>query len=83
MSKRKSKKKDGELTTYKVRCAIMMAHYRYVEAHDQDEAERIVDEYIRNYRKHCAEEGHAIVQDFDWEGEASHYHVTYEVEEAE
>jgi len=82
MSNSKRKKKDEDLQVFKVRCAITMAHYRFVEAHDQDEAERMVEEYIRNYRVHCAEEGHAIVQDFDWEGEASHFHVTYEVEEA-
>ena len=82
----KSKKKDEELTTYKVRCAITMAHYRFVEAHDQDEAERIVDDYIRNYRlrKHeTADGGFCMNEEFDWDSEASHYHVTYEVEEAE
>lgn len=76
MSNRKSKKKDEKLTTYKVRCAITMAHYRFVEAHDQDEAERFVEKYIVHFPSEHGE-------DFDWYGEASHYHVTYEVEEAE
>ena len=78
MSKRKSKKKDEGLQTFKVRCAITMAHYRYVEAHDQIEAEKIVDDYIRNI---CKYQPHYCYPEFDWDSEASHYHVTYEVEE--
>lgn len=61
--------------TYKVRAAITLAHYLFVKAASPDEAERKAEEYIRDKDRHHGE--------YDWYGEASHMHTTYEVEEAE
>jgi hypothetical protein len=80
MAKRKktktlpAKAAKGE-ETYKVRAAITLAHYLFVKASSPDEAECKVDEYIRHKdRDHGG---------YDWYGEASHMHTSYEVEEAE
>lgn len=61
--------------TYKVRAAITMAHYLFVQANSPDEAERKTDEYIRDIERNHG--------GYDWYGEASHMHTSYEVEEAE
>lgn len=80
MAKRKKTKTlpvkaaEGE-EIYKVRAAITLAHYLFVHANSPDEAERKADEYIRDI-----EMNHG---GYDWCGEASHMHTSYEVEEAE
>ena len=61
--------------TYKVRAAITLAHYLFVTAASPDEAEREVDKYIRDIEKNHG--------GYDWYGEASHMHTSFEVEEAE
>ena len=66
---------EGETEVYKVRAAITLSHYLFVEAKSPDEAERKVDEHIRDIEKNHG--------GYDWYGEASHMHVTYEVEEAD
>ena len=64
---------EGETAVYKVRAAITMSHYLFVEAKSPDEAERIVDRTIRDIERNHG--------GYDWYGEASNFHVTYEVEE--
>lgn len=62
--------------TYKVRVAITLAHYLFVrDAASPDDAERKAMEYIKDIEKKNGE--------YDWYGEASHMHTTFEVEEAE
>lgn len=81
MARRKKTKKlpvkasGEEIETYKVRAAITLAHYLFIEASSPDDAERKADEYIRDIEKNHG--------GYDWYGEASHMHVNYEVEEAE
>lgn len=77
MAKRKKTKTlpvNGD-NTYKVRAEITLAHYLFVQANSPDEAERKVEGYIRDM-----EINHG---GYDWCGEASHIHTSYEVEEAE
>ncbi len=69
------KAESGETEVYKVRAAITLSHYLYVEAKSPAEAERKVDKHIRDIEKNHG--------GYDWYGEASNMHVTYEVEEAE
>lgn len=71
----KAAKSDKGEETYKVRAAITLAHYLFVQANSPDEAERKADEYIRDIEKNHG--------GYDWYGEASHMHTTFEVEEAE
>lgn len=60
---------------YKVRAAITLSHYMFVcDAKSPDDAERKVQEYIMDIEKHHG--------GYDWYGEASHMHTTFEVEEA-
>ena len=61
--------------TYKVRAALTCAHYIFVEAKSPNEAERKVRKHIMDIEKHHG--------GYDWYGEASHMHTSYEVEEAE
>lgn len=80
MAKRKKTKSlpvkaTNDEETYKVRAAITLAHYLFVQAESPDEAERKADEYIRDIEKNHG--------GYDWYGEASHMHTTFEVEEAE
>lgn len=59
---------------YKVRAAITLAHYLFVyDAKSPDDAERKVREHIMDIEKHHG--------GYDWYGEASHMHTTFEVEE--
>ena len=61
---------------YKVRAAITLAHYLFVhDAASPDEAERKARSYIMDIEKNHG--------GYDWYGEASHMHTTFEVEEAE
>lgn len=60
---------------YKVRAAITLSHYMFVTASCPDDAERKTKKFIREMdRNHGG---------YDWYGEASHMHTTFEVEEAE
>ena len=73
VSRRRSK--NGE-DVYKVRAAITLAHYLFVYgAASPDDAERRARSYIMDIEKNHG--------GYDWYGEASHMHTTFEVEEAE
>jgi len=69
------KHKNPDRWTYKVRAALTCAHYIFVDAASPDEAERKVRAHIKDIEKHHG--------GYDWFGEASHMHSTFEVEEAE
>lgn len=69
----KRKPKDEE--TYKVRVAVTLAHYVLVTAKDQDEAERLVDEYVHRLSDEEGLDG--------WWSEVSHVNTAFEVEEAD
>lgn len=71
----KAKKNNPDRCTYKVRASLTCAHYLFVEAKSPDEAERKVRKHIMDIEKHHG--------GYDWYGEASHMHTTFEVEEAE
>jgi len=64
-----------EVQIYKVRAAITLSHYLFVEARSPYDAERIVDEEIREVDR--------FKGGYDWYGLATNFHVTYEVEESE
>lgn len=60
---------------YKVRAAITLSNYMFVTASCPDDAERKIKKFIREMdRNHGG---------YDWYGEASHMHTSFEVEEAE
>lgn len=71
----KPKSRNPDRETYKVRAALTCAHYLFVEAGSPDEAERKVRAHIMDIEKNHG--------GYDWYGEASHMHTTFEVEEAE
>ena len=79
MKKRKVKKIKSDdvrlgdkLQTFKVRCSLEHAFYMLVEAHDNDEAERVAEE-------HCRERD--AIEDNFWQSEASYLHSSFEAEE--
>ena len=69
----KAKREDGDV--YKVRVALTAAHYLFVTASCHDAAERKARAYIRDMDKNHG--------GYDWLGESSHLHETFEVEDAE
>lgn len=69
------KKKREDAAVYKVRVALTASHYVFVTASCPDAAERKARAYIRDMDKNHG--------GYDWLGEASHLHETFEVEEAE
>ena len=69
---------DADETVHKVRVGVEFACYLHVEAKDQDEAEEKARQYVADLK--VKDGGDAI---YDWLGEATHIHDTYEVEEAD
>ena len=63
-----------ELQTFKVRCSLETAFYALVDAHDADEAERVAEDWCREYDKE-RDDG------LFWDLEATYKHTTFEAEE--
>lgn len=75
-AKKPAPRRSGDEWRYKVRAAITLAHYLFVyDAASPDEAEQKARSYIMDIEKNHG--------GYDWYGEASHMHTTFEVEEAE
>ena len=60
---------------YRVRCSLERAFHLSVEAHDRREAEILAEQF-------CEEHERGREKDCHWDSEASHKHLTFEVEEA-
>ena len=76
VSNPRKKRKPESGMPYKVRVGVEFACYMFVDAENQDEAEAKAREYVDKLK--VKDGGDAI---YDWLGEATHIHDTYEVEE--